>query len=126
MPAEFLTDAQVAAYGRFTGPPSRAQLERFFFLDTADHRLVAQRRRESNRLGFAVQLGTVRFLGTFLAIPTDVPASVVTYLAAQLDIADPACLHTYATRLPTQHEHRGPGGYPRTRGSPAARCGRHR
>src|SRR5664280_2541869 len=31
MPMEFLTDAQVAAYGRFDGVPSRAELERFFF-----------------------------------------------------------------------------------------------
>ena len=33
---EFLTDAQVAAYGRFDGVPSRADLERFFLLDDAD------------------------------------------------------------------------------------------
>jgi len=33
MPMEFLTDAQVAGYGRFDGVPSRADLERFFFLD---------------------------------------------------------------------------------------------
>lgn len=105
MPAEFLTAGQVAAYGRFAGAPARAQLEQFFFLDTADRRLVARRRRDSNRLGFAVQLGTVRFLGTFLAAPTDVPASVVIYLTAQLGIAHPGCLQQYATRLPTQHEH---------------------
>jgi hypothetical protein len=30
MPMEFLTDAQVARYGRFDGVPSRADLERFF------------------------------------------------------------------------------------------------
>jgi len=27
---DFLTDAQVAGYGRFEGVPSRADLERFF------------------------------------------------------------------------------------------------
>ena len=31
-----LTDAKVAAYGRFDGVPSRADLERFFLLDDAD------------------------------------------------------------------------------------------
>src|SRR5450759_4172382 len=33
MPRGFLTGAQVAGYGRFDGVPSRADLERFFFLD---------------------------------------------------------------------------------------------
>jgi TnpA family transposase len=105
MPVEFLTDAQVAAYGRFTGPPSRVQLKRFFFLDDADRRRVDQRRWDSHRLGFAVQLGTVRFLGTFLADPLEVPAAVVAYLAAQLRIAEPACFRRYADRAKTPYEH---------------------
>jgi Domain of unknown function (DUF4158) len=45
MPVEFLTDKQVAEYGRFARPPSRAELERFFLLNDRDRELVEQRRR---------------------------------------------------------------------------------
>jgi hypothetical protein len=32
MPVEFLTDDEAAAYGRYAGPPSQADLDRVFFL----------------------------------------------------------------------------------------------
>jgi hypothetical protein len=94
-----------AAYGRFVGTPSRAELERFFFLDDADKRLVAKRRGDRNRVGFALQLGTLRFLGLFLADPTDVPAGVVAYVAGQVGAGDAACLDGYMRRRATRFEH---------------------
>lgn len=90
-----------AAYGRFVGAPSRAELERFFFLDDFDGRLVAKRRGDRNRVGFALQLGTVRFLGTFLAEPTE----VVAYVAEQVAAADASCLDGYLDRRATRFEH---------------------
>jgi hypothetical protein len=32
MPVEFLTDDEAAGYGRYAGVPSRADLERVFFI----------------------------------------------------------------------------------------------
>ena len=105
VPVEFLSDEQAAAYGRFAGEPSRAELERFFFLSDADRERTDKRRGDHNRIGFAVQLGTVRFPGTFLSDPLDVPWPVVEYLAAQLGVADASVAKRYAERLPTQDKH---------------------
>ena len=52
-----------------------------------------------------MQLTTVRFLGTFLADPLDVPWVVVEYLGRQLDIADPSVVKAYSERPTTQWEH---------------------
>lgn len=43
MPVEFLTDQEAAAYGSYQGVPSRAEMEKLFFLDAADKALIAKR-----------------------------------------------------------------------------------
>ncbi|MEU0812326.1 DUF4158 domain-containing protein [Streptomyces sp. NPDC005970] len=43
-------------------------------------------RAARNRIGWAVQLGTIRYLGTFLENPEEVPAVVVAYVAEQLGL----------------------------------------
>jgi len=95
VPVEFLSDAEASAYGRYDGAPSREELERVFFLDDADRALIARRRSEHNRLGFALQLTTVRWLGVFLPDPTDAPAAVLEYLARQLEVDDLSCVARY-------------------------------
>ncbi|MGH3755630.1 MAG: DUF4158 domain-containing protein [Pseudonocardiaceae bacterium] len=103
-----MSDADAAAFGRYDGVPSRAELERFFFLDDADMVLVGQRRGDHNRLGFSLQLVTARYLGRFLPDPlAGVPPEVIDYLAEQLGIDDPSCLKRYSQREPTHREHAG-------------------
>ncbi len=70
MPVDFLNDDQAAAYG---GEVEEAELLRYFFLDDEDRSHIDRRRRDSNRLGYAVQLCSVRALGRFLPDARDVP-----------------------------------------------------
>ncbi len=105
MPVEFLSDEQVAAHGRFAVARSVAEVERFFYLDDVDRDLVALRRSDQHRLGFAVQLGTARALGRFLEDPLDVPWAAVELLAARLEIGDGSCLKKYVQRAQTAYEH---------------------
>ncbi|EXI90222.1 MAG: Transposase, TnpA family [Candidatus Accumulibacter regalis] len=86
MPVSFLSNKQCENYGHYTGAPSPHDLARYFHLDDPDHALIAQKRGKHNRLGFAVQLGTVRYLGTFLEDPLAVPVPVLQSLARQLRI----------------------------------------
>ncbi|MFI5304985.1 MAG: Tn3 family transposase [Nitrospiria bacterium] len=105
MPVDFLTDEQAQRYGRFSGDPTPAQLARYFYLNDSDRRLISNRRRDFNRLGFAIQLCTVRFLGTFLSNPIKVPKVVIKHLAIQLSISDMGCLKHYVERVPTYRQH---------------------
>jgi TnpA family transposase len=90
MPVDFLTAEQTRRYGRYNGDPAPAQVAKYFFLDDKDRAEIASHRGAHNRLGYAIQLCTVRFLGTFLPNPAVVPRIVVKHLAEQLAISEPS------------------------------------
>jgi TnpA family transposase len=95
MPVDFLTPTQRQRYGCYPDSLSPEELARFFHLDDDDHQWIAGKRRDSSRLGYALQLTTARFLGTFLDDPTAVPVTVRDTLAKQLDVSDPSCVDAY-------------------------------
>ena len=95
MPVDFLTPAQRERYGRYPHTLSAEELARYFHLDDDDLEWITRKRRDSSRLGYALQLTTARFLGTFLDDPTAVPSTVLHALAIQLDVADPTCVGVY-------------------------------
>ena len=95
MPVRFLTPDQTEAYDRYDGDPAPEELTRYFHLDDHDRALINRRRENYNRLGFAVQLTTVRYLGAFLDHPVDVPPAVISTLSRQLGYEPAPELATY-------------------------------
>ncbi len=83
-------------YGRFSRELSPDELAGccFFFTDD-DRRRIASRRRDASRLGFAVQLGTVRYLGRFLENPADVPRTVLAWTGREIGVAASTSLAGY-------------------------------
>ncbi len=108
MPVEFLTEEQRQCYGTDTIEPSDAQLASYFYLDDMDRQRLATKRGNHHRLGFALQVCTVRFLSTFLVNPALTPSGAVRHVAKQLGIEDdPApLLAQYAAAWQTREHSR--------------------
>lgn len=95
MPVQFLTEEQRTNYGCYIAEPTSIELARYFHLDDDDHKIISDKRGDHNQLGFALQLTTVRYLGSFLDITSQAPASVLKYLSRQLCLPDTSCLIEY-------------------------------
>ena len=95
MAADLLPPHLRCHYGRFATEPDPGQLAAFFHLGDEDIELALSQATAANCLGLAVQLATVRCLGTFLTDVSAVPPGAVKYVAEQLGLEDPSVLGGY-------------------------------
>lgn len=104
MSLEFLTTAELERLISYPKEISEWDLGRFFTLTGGDLKAVERQRGDNNRLGFALQLCTLRYLGfipdTFPG-PTD---AVVRLLALQLGVSGNA-IDGYGQREQTLSDH---------------------
>jgi TnpA family transposase len=82
--SDLTSPIDVATYGTFIDDPLPEQLETYFTLTEADLELLSQRRLPHTKLGMALQICTLRFLGTFLSDPTAVPVNAIDFVTKQL------------------------------------------
>lgn len=104
MPVNFLTSAERARLSRFPDRVPESDLIQYFTLTAEDLRRVERQRQPSNRLGFALQLCALRYLGFCPDDSRHAPSEVVEYLARQLGTTTEELSH-YARRAQTRTEH---------------------
>ena len=85
-------------------PTDVRQVAECYTFSPADLDLIAKRRGEPNRLGFAVQLAFLRYPGRSWASNESVPAPMLRFIAGQVGVG-PEWLAGYAARDETRKEH---------------------
>jgi hypothetical protein len=95
MPTRHLSGEQRQRYANFAAIPSADQLARYFYLDRSDREITDGLRGGHNRLGFALMLGSARFLGIFPGVDLEIPESVKTFLISQLGLKQEPCRKGY-------------------------------
>tara|TARA_R110002095_G_scaffold128661_1_gene111450 strand:+ start:4033 stop:4389 length:357 start_codon:yes stop_codon:yes gene_type:complete len=80
-------------------------MAQYFHFDDTDLELINKKRGNHNRLGFALQLSTVRYLGNFLLNPIDMPTEVIVFVSQQIGMKDYSCLPHYMGRNQTRYDH---------------------
>ena len=104
MPARWLTESEKKRLTSFPENISETDIVTFFTLTKNDWKLLTRLHNSPNRLGFALQLCMLGYLGF---VPEDLqqaPQPVVEFLAAQLS-ASPELLPEYGNRQQTRTDH---------------------
>jgi len=81
-----LTPEERLQYLRIPPNLNEWELSAYFTLSPHDLEIIQRRRRGYNRLGFAVQLCVLRYLGWTLFDVKEVPAQALSYIARQINV----------------------------------------
>ncbi|HEN2186010.1 TPA: Tn3 family transposase [Enterococcus faecium] len=99
---ELLTPEQRQAFMQI--PEDEWILGTYFTFSKRDLEIVNKRRREENRLGFAVQLAVLRYPGWPYTHIKSIPDSVIQYISKQIGVS-PSSLDHYPQRENTLWDH---------------------
>jgi len=104
VPGRVFTETERRRLGAFPSEISEPDLIRYFTLSVSNLEFVRQQRGDHNRLGFALQLCALRYLGF---CPDDIattPSAAIAFVSDQLQVA-PEALHAYGARPQTRTGH---------------------
>ena len=104
MPIGFLTRAERERFDRFPEDIPDEDLFVYFRLSETDHDVVDKQREAHTRLGFALQLCALRYLGFAPDDLSTAPWEAVVYVAQQLNVT-PEAIKTYGNRIKTRTTH---------------------
>lgn len=105
MPVSFLSEAERERFNSFPADLSTEDLIAFFTLSENDLQQIPKTASATNRLGFALRLLLLRFLGFQLPDVSKIPVAVVKYVAGQIAVS-PEEIASYGERDATQTAHR--------------------
>ena len=101
---ELLTPEERQQYLQIPSDLGEWELGTYFTLTQHDLEIIKRRRRDYNRLGFAVQICVLRYLGWTLSDIKEIPAQILGYIARQVN-ADAESFVAYGERDATKYKH---------------------
>jgi TnpA family transposase len=104
MPERWMTEAEIVRFTSYPTEIPEADLVTFFTLSESDHGLLAALRGDDSRLGFALQLCALRYLGFVPADLSRSPSPIANFLARQLQVS-PDLIQAYGERPQTRTDH---------------------
>lgn len=99
-----LTDEQRLEFTRIPPNIDDWEIAKHYTFSEKDKEIINRRRRDYNRLGFAVQLGMLRNPGWVLTSFDDIPEPVLEYIAEQIGV-NANEIFQYSDRVSTRIEH---------------------